>query len=275
VTRPLIKWAGGKRQLLPHLLARVPDRYGTYFEPFIGGGALFVELAHRGRHNGAVISDLNPELVNLYSVVQSRPDDLIRELADPAFENTEEAFFRFRDEFNALINTPKCPVRRAALFIYLNKHSYNGLWRVNRSGKYNVPFGRHARLALPTPEDVHRFCRILQGVAVRGGDFAKVTSRARQGDLVYFDPPYQPVSKTANFTDYTKAGFDFSAQERLARTFSRLADRGVHVMLSNSDVPEIEALYEGFAIQAVPAKRFINCNGERRNGAMELIVTNY
>lgn len=273
--KPLIKWAGGKRQLLPHLLANVPDNYGTYYEPFIGGGAFFVDLAARGSCPSAVIGDLNPELVNLYSVIKSRPEKLTEELASASFANTRAAFNSLRSEFNTLMAEKKQPVRRSALFLYLNKHSYNGLWRVNRSGKYNVPFGSHRRLTLPSPDQILRFSSLLAPVTIRKGDFTAIIRGARRGDFIYFDPPYHPVSKTANFTDYTMNGFDFSEQERLAETFARLSDRGLLVMLSNSDVPEISALYDGFRVRRVPAKRFINCNGERRTGASELIVTNY
>jgi DNA adenine methylase len=275
VIKPLIKWAGGKRQLLSRLQARLPDRWGTYYEPFIGGGALLAELATQQRLSTAVIGDLNPELVNFYSVVKNKPRELFEELSQEKFRNDEASFNRLKAEFNSLIGTRKNAVGRAALLVYLNKHSFNGLWRVNRKGRYNVPFGRHTKLTLPSADALMKFSAMLRDVTIHKADFATVVRSAQEGDLVYFDPPYHPVSKTANFTDYTLQGFGFKEQERLAKLFGRLSDKGVFVMLSNSKTPEIEQLYKDFTIQIVEAKRFINCNGERRSGAFEIIVTSY
>jgi DNA adenine methylase len=273
--RPLIKWAGGKRQLLSRLEARLPDRWGTYYEPFIGGGALLAELASQGRLTDAVIGDLNPELINFYSIVKNKPEKLLLALSHEKFRNDEVSFNHLKAEFNSLIGTRKRAVDRAALLVYLNKHSFNGLWRVNRKGKYNVPFGRHAKLTLPTAEPLMKFSSMLRDVTIYKDDFARVVRTAQEGDFVYFDPPYHPLSRTANFTDYTMTGFGFAEQERLCRVFTKLSDKGVFVMLSNSKMPDIEELYKDFSIQTVEAKRFINCNGERRSGTFEIIVTNY
>ena len=272
---PLLKWAGGKRQLRSELTRRLPDRWGTYFEPFIGGGALLVELANLGRLDRAVIGDKNPELVNLYRVVKQDPEKLFRALSDKKFRNDEESFRQLKAEFNALIGTRKRPVDRAALLVYLNKHSYNGLWRVNRKGLYNVPFGKYTRLNLPSLQSLQKFSRMLEGITLMHADFERIVRTAKRGDLVYFDPPYHPLSKTARFTDYTPGGFSFEDQERLARVFHRLSERGVWLMLSNSCTHEIKNLYKDFSIHTVTAKRFINCKGEKRGGASELIVTNY
>jgi DNA adenine methylase len=275
VITPLLKWAGGKRQLRSELVSRLPYRWGTYFEPFIGGGALLVELANLGRLDHAVIGDKNPELVNLYRVVKRDPGKLARALTDVKFRNDEESFRQLKAEFNALIGTKKRPVDRAALLVYLNKHSYNGLWRVNRKGQYNVPFGKHSHLSMPSHPSLLKFSRMLEGVTLIHADFERIVRTAEPGDFVYFDPPYHPLSKTARFTDYTTGGFSFDDQVRLARVFRRLSGRGVQVMLSNSCTSEIKDLYGEFSIHTVPAKRFINCKGEKRSGAFELIVTNY
>ena len=272
---PLLKWAGGKRQLRSELTRRLPEHWGTYYEPFIGGGALLVELANTGRLGNAVAGDKNPELINLYRVVKKNPEGLIAALTDAKFRNDDESFRQLKTEFNTLIGTRKRPVDRAALLMYLNKHSYNGLWRVNSRGNYNVPFGRYARLSLPSRHDLLKFSHMLRNVTLLYADFEKIIRTAKQGDFVYFDPPYHPLSKTACFTDYTTGGFSFADQERLAGVFRRLSDRGVWLMLSNSCTPEIKELYEGFTIHTVPAKRFINCKGEKRSGTFELIVTNY
>ena len=272
---PLLKWAGGKRQLLAELSARLPCRWNTYFEPFVGGGALLVSLENRGLLSRAVISDLNSELINLYRTVKSRPEQLINELADEDYENTEESYKSLKAEFNRLIGSEKNRIRRAALLVYLNKQGFNGLWRVNRKGAFNVPFGHHTKKSLPTESSIRKFHTMLQHVTIRHADFEKTVRGAKEGDFVYFDPPYHPLSKTASFTDYHASGFRFSDQERLAATFRKLSDKGVQVMLSNSKVPAIEQLYEGFSIATVPAKRYINCNGERRTGTYEIIITNY
>jgi DNA adenine methylase len=275
VTAPLVKWAGGKRQLLDKLSERLPREWGTYFEPFIGGGALLVKLHNENRISKAVISDLNGELINLYRVVQKKPGELIEELQDPGFQNTEIAFRQIKSEFNEMIGTRKDPVKRAAFLLYLNKHGYNGLWRVNSRGKFNVPFGRYAKKSLPTETSIGKFHTMLEPVTILHKDFAGTVKTARENDFVYFDPPYHPISKTANFTDYNSNGFGFKDQERLAEGYKKLNDRGVFVMLSNSHSPVIEELYKDFTISYVKAKRFINCNGERRTGVMEIIVTNY
>jgi DNA adenine methylase len=272
---PLLKWAGGKRQLRSELTRLLPDRWGTYFEPFIGGGALLVELVNLGRLDRAVIGDKNPELVNLYRVVKQDPEKIFHALSDKKFRNDEESFRQLKAEFNALVGTRKRPVDRAALLVYLNKHSYNGLWRVNRKGLYNVPFGKYTRLSLPSLQSLQKFSRMLEGITLVHADFERIVRTAKRGDLVYFDPPYHPLSKTARFTDYTTGGFLFEDQERLARVFRRLSERGVRLMLSNSCTPEIKDLYEDFSIHTVTAKRFINCKGEKRSGAAELIITNY
>jgi DNA adenine methylase len=270
-----VKWAGGKRQLLVPLLDRLPGKWNAYFEPFVGGGALLVRLQNQGRISTAVISDLNGELINLYRVVKTVPEKLIQELCNEEFQNNEEAFNRLKAEFNDLTGSRGKNVKRAALLLYLNKHGYNGLWRVNSKGKFNVPFGRHAQRSLPSEASILTFYRMLENVTVLQGDFEKAVRSAKKGDFVYFDPPYHPLSKTARFTDYNSNGFTFQDQERLAAVFTKLSDKGVFLMLSNSKVREIEHLYKGFNIQTVEAKRFINCNGKRRTGTCEILVTNY
>ncbi len=273
--RPFVKWAGGKRQLLNEIGKRLPDAIDTYFEPFVGGGALLVNLKNEERISKAVISDLNGELINLYNVVKKNPDKLIDAFSHDEFENSEDAFRNLKTEFNTLTGLPGNEVRRAALLMYLNKHGYNGLWRVNSKGKFNVPFGRYAKRNMPTEHSILKFSKMLENVKILNLDFEQAVKPAKKGDFVYFDPPYHPISKTANFTDYNSNGFTFDDQKRLADVFRKLHDKGVRLMLSNSKVPKIEELFDGFTIGTVDAKRFINCNGERRNGTKEIIVTNY
>lgn len=272
---PVVKWAGGKRQLLGDLEACLPSCWNTYFEPFVGGGALLTRLANRGCLSQAVIADLNKELINLYRIVQQEPFALIAALENDALQNNAESYRTCKERFNAILGEPACTVERAALLIFLNKHGFNGLWRVNRKGFFNVPFGSYKKLSIPPVDSILGFSSLLQSVKILNADFEAATKDAKKGDFVYFDPPYMPLSKTANFTDYNAQGFSFAEQERLARLFKRLTKKGVYVMLSNSKVPEIEMLYDGFFIETVTAKRFINCNGERRGGIQEVIVTNY
>jgi DNA adenine methylase len=275
VLRPFVKWAGGKRQLLNEIEKRLPNNWNTYYEPFFGGGALLVNLQNEEKIFKAVISDLNSELINLYNVVKKNPDKLIDALSHKEFENSEDAFRNLKNEFNTLTGLPGNKVRRAALLIYLNKHGYNGLWRVNSKGKFNVPFGRYAKRSIPTEHSILKFSNLLKKVKILNLDFEQAVKSAKKGDFVYFDPPYHPISKTANFTDYNSNGFTFDDQKRLADVFRKLSKKGVQLMLSNSKVSEIEDLFVGFTIDTVEAKRFINCNGERRNGTKEIIVTNY
>ncbi|MCX6682199.1 MAG: DNA adenine methylase [Methanoregula sp.] len=273
--KPFVKWAGGKRQLLNEIEKRLPNNWNTYYEPFFGGGALLVNLQNEEKIFKAVISDLNSELINLYNVVKKNPDKLIDALSHKEFENSEDAFRNLKNEFNTLTGLPGNKVRRAALLIYLNKHGYNGLWRVNSKGKFNVPFGRYAKRSIPTEHSILKFSNLLKKVKILNLDFEQAVKSAKKGDFVYFDPPYHPISKTANFTDYNSNGFTFDDQKRLANVFKKLSKKGVQLMLSNSKVSEIEDLFVGFTIDTVEAKRFINCNGERRNGTKEIIVTNY
>jgi DNA adenine methylase len=272
---PFIKWAGGKRQLLAELERRLPPEWNTYYEPFVGGGALLVSLDNHHRITRAVIADLNSELVNLYRVVQDDPGALIAALSDEAFRNDEASYRVLKEKFNTLCGDPAHETERAALLIYLNKQGFNGLWRVNSKGKFNVPFGSHKKRSIPTETSIMKFSSLLGKVTVLNADFAVAVKTARKGDFIYFDPPYHPLSKTASFTDYNSRGFRFEDQQRLARLFRRLSKKGIHLMLSNSKIPAIEALYEGFSIETVEAKRFINCNGGRRSGIQEIIVTNY
>jgi DNA adenine methylase len=263
--RPFIKWAGGKKQILPHLLARAPRAFGTYFEPFLGGGALFFSLSP----GKAVLSDLNPYLVNAYSVVRDRVDELAESLK--VHRADKEYYYMMR----GLSPETMSDVQRASWFIYLNKTCYNGLWRVNRSGRFNVPFGRYRNPKILDRENLYAVSRALYGALVMCSDFEEAVQMAVPGDFVYFDPPYSPKSGTAGFVSYTGEGFGEEEQERLAGVFRRLSRRGVLVMLSNSDVPLVRRLYEGFRIDTVQASRAISCRGDRRGPVGEVVITGY
>ena len=266
--KPFLKWAGGKTQLLGHLLEAFPTSVRTYYEPFIGGGAVFFALAMQKRFERAVINDWNQELVDCYKSVRDFPDELLSQLGRLKYS---------REVFNELKKIPPekfSPVRRAARMIYLNKTGFNGLYRVNKAGTFNVPFGKFA-----TPPRIFDEANILgcsqilnHYVKILATDFATVCEDASKGDLVYFDPPYVPVNPTSDFTSYTSKGFGLKDQERLVRLFQSLARRGVAVVASNSDTPTVRNLYNDFEIREVQARRNINSKGDKRGPVGELLI---
>jgi DNA adenine methylase len=260
--RPFLKWAGGKGQLLGPLRRHVPKSYRQYFEPFLGGGALFFAL----RPGRAVLGDVNREIVDCYTAVRDHVGRLVAALRDHRYE--AEHYYAVRNTDPA-----KLPlVERAARTIFLNKTGFNGLYRVNRAGKFNVPFGRYAKPAICDEENLRACSAALANAELVAGDFECVAARAGAGDFVYFDPPYVPLSRTAAFTAYAPGGFDLDAQSRLADFFGKLAERGVRVLLSNSDVPEIRKLYACYRIDTIEAARVINSKATRRGPVRELLV---
>jgi DNA adenine methylase len=277
--RPFLKWAGGKGQLLPALLERVPRGIDTYYEPFIGGGALFFALMadpdRRPRH--AVLNDLNGDLVATYEAVRDAPDRLIVTLAPlsdrylAADAETREALF-----YEVRAQRPTAPLEVAARLLFLNKTCFNGLYRVNRKGEFNVPHGRYRRPHILDADALHAASLALQDVEVRHGDFEAACAEATRNDFVYFDPPFHPLSDTSNFTSYTEQDFGHDAQIRLKRWIDVLTARGVGVLVSNSPHPWIHGGYEfaGYLVEQVPARRSINSRGDGRGPIPELIVTN-
>lgn len=261
---PILKWAGGKRQLLPEILRRLPERFDTYFEPFVGGGAVFFELSEQKRFRRAVLSDQNAELIELYQVVQTDVEGLIRELQK--MRHSEEEYYRVR------ASRPRLPVRRAARTVYLNRTGYNGLYRVNRAGEFNVPFGRYASPRICDPERLRAVSKALANVRLVVADFEQMLRRATAKDAVYLDPPYVPVSETARFAEYQATQFDVAAHRRLASVFGELAGRGVPVVLSNSDTPFTRELYGDFEHDILLARRSINSNGTRRGPVQEILA---
>ena len=274
--RPLVKWAGGKRQILSDLLGHLPPKWNTYYEPFGGGLALLTALYNRKKLRHAVISDLNDELINLYVVVKEHPKELIKMLHSLDLRNTSEIYIKNRKRFNQIRGKNEYAVERAALFLYLNKHGYNGLWRVNKKGEFNVPFGRYKNPRLPTDVEILNFSKMLQQVEIKNEDFEIAVRTAKKGDFVYFDPPYQPVSSTAYFTDYTSAGFTADDQKRLAQVCKKLHKKGVFFMVSNSDTIFIREIYQDFNIYPLVTNRYISSNPKtRKKAGREVIITNY
>jgi DNA adenine methylase len=261
-----LKWAGGKSQLLGALSERVPrvPPFKRYFEPFLGGGALFFSLLPKRGH----LSDVNDEIINCYQVVRDDVRALVEALGDHRYD--EAHYYAVRDTDPARLGR----IERAARTIFLNKTGFNGLYRVNRAGKFNVPFGRYAKPAICDEANLRACSAALAGMEISTSDFERAAGRAEAGDFVYFDPPYVPLSRTAAFTAYAPGGFGLDAQSRLAKLFAKLAARGVDVLLSNSDVPEIRELYAPFCIETIPASRVINCKATRRGPVNELLVRN-
>lgn len=269
--RPFLKWVGGKGKLIPTLLDIFPKRVRRYYEPFLGGGAVFWAMAEAKRFDAAFLNDWNDELVTTYRVVRDFPGDLIQHLQEMSlsYRDAPEASFKaWRNPVG-----PLGPIERAARFIFLNKTGFNGLYRLNGDGKYNVPWGRYENPNICNAPLLRGCSQALgQLVQINQGDFVDACKDAGPGDLVYLDPPYAPVSDTSNFTGYTENGFSLNDQYRVAALFKELHARGCAVVLSNSDTPEIRALFEGFEVHAVPMRRSVNAKGDGRGPVDELIV---
>jgi DNA adenine methylase len=266
---PIVKWVGGKTKLLPELLRRAPSTYRRYFEPFFGGGALFFRLLPEG----AVLTDVNRALVECYEAVKLDPESVVHALGRHRKCHSEGYYYETREAWNAG-DRGDSPGERAATFIYLNKTCYNGLWRVNSRGHFNVPAGRYENPSILDPAALRAASSALSRATLSVASFERVLEQADRGDFVYFDPPYHPLSETASFTSYTSGGFGPAEQERLADVFRELASRGCAVMLSNSDTPFIRKLYAAFRIERVMCPRAINSKADARGAIAELIVTN-
>lgn len=265
IPRPFLKWVGGKSQILHELKESIGEFDGRYLEPFVGGGALFFEQGF----SKATISDTNTELINCYVVVRDRVEDLISALGNHVYD--KEYYYRVR----ALDPDGMDSVSRAARMIYLNKAGFNGLYRVNSKGKFNVPFGRYKNPTICDADNLRGCSRALDKIDITCTPFHRVLENAKKGDFVYFDPPYVPVSETAHFTSYQKNGFSESDQKQLVEVFDELSRRRIHAMLSNSDVPWIHQHYAVHNIRVIKARRSVNSKANRRGFVGEVIVTNY
>jgi DNA adenine methylase len=270
VPAPIVKWAGGKTKLLGQLMAARPRAFRRYFEPFLGGGALFFHLAPPV----AVLNDSNEDLINTYRCVAWNVEAVIRRLATHRKKHCEEHFYDIRSRWNDR-KRKQSDVQRAAAFIYLNKTCYNGLWRVNSKGLFNVPMGRYDSPQVFDAARLRAASRALQRAEFHAGHFADCLDQADAGDFIYFDPPYHPVTDTANFTSYTSDSFAEDDQRELARAARALAARGCAVMISNSDTPFIRQLYRGFRILRVAAPRAINSKANLRGEVSEVLISNH
>lgn len=265
VPGPFLKWAGGKRALEQRILDRLPRHIETYVEPFVGGGAVFFALARERRFERAILGDRNLDLVEVWRAVRDEPEVLIRLAGQWPYD--ERVYYEVR----ALDPATLSPVERAARLVWLNRTGYNGLYRVNRSGQFNVPFGRHANPRLVNEENIRACSEVLQGVDILVGDFEEILDEAPCGSTVYCDPPYWPVKKTS-FIAYDPFAFGPEDHERLRDVFRSLPERGMYGVLSNSDTPETRALYAGLPREFVQVRRLINRDGNGRGPVSELLV---
>lgn len=274
MAEPFVKWAGGKRQLLEEIHARLPKDLDEhkYYEPFVGGGALLFNL----EHSNAVINDMNWALVNVYRQLQGDMGVMVMSLLDLMDDDLrargKECYYEVRSVFNQGLSEHDETPFMAAMFIFLNKHCFNGLYRVNRKGEFNVPYNNSTASSYD-PDNMLKILKFLKSVEIRQGDFEDACRDCTAGDFVFFDSPYAPL-KDDSFDSYTKEGFPKEDHERLASLFKRLADKGVRCMLTNHDTPFIRDLYKDFKIETVNVKRSINRNALGRTGT-ELIVTSY
>lgn len=270
--KPVLKWVGGKTQLLDHIRERIPSDIGTYYEPFIGGGAVFFNIAPQK----AVISDMNGELINLYQVIKTSPDALIASLK--RHQNTPEYFYQLRSKDRNRKNFKRLsPISKASRLIYLNRTCFNGLFRVNSRGELNAPFGYYKNPQICNEPNIREISGFLSShdIEIIEADFEQALSTAKAGDFVYLDPPYDPVTDTASFTGYVAGGFDREQQRRLKACCDRLNAAGVKFLLSNSATEFILELYKDYKIDLVNAKRNINCKGDSRGAVQEVLVRNY
>jgi len=269
---PFVKWAGGKGSLIRHLLPYVPRILANYYEPFLGGGAIFLAVCGRDTKFKAFLSDTNPELINSYKMIKSRPSDLIRSLSNlrrryRSTPNKEDFYYEIRAW------EPTGPIERAARFIFLNKTCYNGLYRVNPKGEFNVPFGHHMNPRIFDENNIATVSKALREThaILRTIDYRRATATCQKGDFVYLDPPYHPSSETSSFTDYTPKGFGEEDQKELSKVFANLMKRGCRVVLSNSNTRLVRELYTDYNRKNIVVNRPINCVGTGRKGFLSLI----
>lgn len=274
--KPFVKWAGGKRQLIPVLNENLPKSFGTYFEPFLGGGALLFHILTERHGQRCSVSDLNSDLILTYTTIRNRIDELISSLKNHEknyHKDSKQYYYSVRD------SNPRNEIEKTSKLIFLNRTCFNGLYRVNSKGKFNVPLGRYSNPNIVNEENLRLVSQVLQStrVSIKCRDFEAVLDDAKKGDLVYFDPPYQPVSSTANFTSYTNKDFTEKDLYRLAQICSKLNSKGCKVILSNSDSKQVSDMFKDktWKIKKIEANRAINSNSKKRTGHFELLIKNF
>jgi DNA adenine methylase len=276
IPKPFVKWAGGKRQLIPILNENLPKTFGTYYEPFLGGGALLFHILAERNAQKCNISDLNSDLVLTYTAIRNRIDELISSLKNHErnYQKDSKTYYYAVRESN-----PRSEIEKTSRLLFLNRTCFNGLYRVNSKGKFNVPIGSYTNPNIVNEENLRSVSAILQSskVAIKCRDFESVLRDVKKGDLVYFDPPYQPISETANFTSYTNKRFTYEDLNRLAELCMKLDSKGCKVLLSNSDSKEVAEIFSNkpWKINRIQANRSINSNSKKRTGHFELLIKNY
>ena len=269
VPKPFLKWVGGKRQLLKQIDPFLPKSFNKFIEPFVGGGALFFYLLPET----AILIDNNPVLINCYQMIKYEIDPLVESLQ--GHKNEAEYYYSIRGVDRSSDFSKWTNVQKAARIMYMNKCCFNGLYRVNSKGYFNVPFGKYKNPKFLDEENLRAIHDVLQSVTIQNGSFSQCLDYAEKNDFIYFDPPYYPITKTANFTSYTKDNFSEKDQIQLAKVFKKLDKRGCKLMLSNSYCDFILDLYSDFNIKKVYAKRAINSDASKRGAVKEVLVMNY
>ena len=270
---PFVKWAGGKRQLIPQIRERMPEKYNDYYEPFVGGGAVIFDLLPAN----ALINDINKALINTYRTICNEPDAFLIEvnrLDNDMWEDGKKYYYSIREHYNDKLMRSEYDVELATLFVFINKHCFNGLYRVNGKGLFNVPYNNSRRVSVD--EDVIiATSEYLRGVTIIDGDFEQACKNAKKGDFVFIDSPYAPLNPTS-FESYTKEGFDIESHKRLAKLYDELTARGCYCMLTNHNTELINELYgnKDYKIDVVSVKRMINSDASNRVGE-EVIICNY
>lgn len=270
---PFVKWAGGKRQLLSKIQERIPENYNHYFEPFVGGGAVFFGT----QPSKALINDINKALVNTYQRICDSPKEFLSEvnkIDSEMWEDGKQYYYTIREHYNDKLMKSEYDVELAALFVFLNKHCFNGLYRVNGKGLFNVPYNNSRRVSV-NGDSIIEISKYLQGITIIDGDFEDACRDARKGDFVFLDSPYAPLNPTS-FESYTKEGFDIESHKRLAKLYDELTTRGCYCMLTNHNTDLINELYgnKGYKIDVVSVRRMINSDASNRVGE-EVIICNY
>ena len=274
--KPFVKWAGGKRQLLPEIEKHIPEKFSSYFEPFLGGGALLFHLLSEKKNLRGYVSDLNSDLVLSYVTIRDDLSGLLKSLqrhSDRYFSDSKSYYYSVRE------SNPKGQIEKVSRLLFLNRTCFNGLYRVNSKGKFNVPLGRYSHPNIVQEDNLRSVSQFLNHnkIMIKCQDFSSTVEKAKKGDFVYFDPPYQPVSKTANFTSYTNGNFGINDLKRLAKVSNQLAKKGVNVLLSNSSSKQVREMFSDkhWKIIKINANRAINSASDKRTGHSELLIKNY
>ena len=294
IVKPFVKWAGGKNSLIPQLTKYYPielknGNIEIYVEPFVGGGAVLIDILQKYEVKKAYAFDINKDLINCYNVIKQDVETLIQELdkKEKDFlildsDNRQKYFYDIRTEYNSYSLNDELNIKRASEFIFLNRTCFNGLYRVNKDGKFNVPCGKYKNPTICDSKNLRNLSKLIQNVVFEYGDYRKSENLITENTFVYFDPPYRPLSATSGFTSYTKEDFNDENQKELARYYNQLNSKNAKLMLSNSNPKNVneentffDVIYNGFVINEVSAKRMINSNAKGRGEISELLITNY